>query len=369
MTDHETTDHGPGTALVPSSGDGHELLPASLIRDADQFDNPGLPAHIHRLADDDPKAAKRAERQVVALFTLSMISALVFLVCYFAVPDEATFFFPGVGIAKSQNVVLGLSMGFSIFFIGIGAVHWAKTLMSDEEVVEERHLQASTTEQRAKAAKVVSEGVESTQMGRRPMLKYTLGGAVGLFILPIGLQVVGSLGSTDVAQLKTTLWDPKNNDGKPIRLMRDPEMTPIKLQDVTLGSVFHVMPETLQKYIDEGKEVLEQKAKAAVILIRLDPNDINVQKEKDWGIDGTVAYSKICTHVGCAVGLYEQQTHHLLCPCHQSTFDLTEDCNVIFGPAKRPLPQLKIIVDDAGYLVAPQGFLEPVGPSFWERAR
>ena len=174
----------------------------------------------------------------------------------------------------------------------------------------------------------------------------------------------------NVEELRETIWDPiKYNNGKPVRLMRDPEMTPIRLDEVTLGSVFHVMPETLQKYIDEGKHVLEAKAKAAVILIRLEPELIKVQKAKDWGVDGAVAYSKICTHVGCAVGLYEQQTHHLLCPCHQSTFDLTEDCAVIFGPAKRPLPQLKITVDDAGYLVAPQGFQEPVGPSFWERAR
>jgi ubiquinol-cytochrome c reductase iron-sulfur subunit len=369
MTDHETTAHGDGSELVPSSGDGHELLPASLIRGADQFENPGLPPHIHRIGDDDPKAAKRAERQVVTLFSLSMVAAIVFLVAYFAIPQDATFFFPGIGQASTLNIVLGLSLGISIFFIGIGAVHWAKTLMSDEEVVEERHLQASSAQDRAKAVKVVVDGVESTQLNRRPMLKYTLGGALGLFILPIGLQVVGSLGPTDVEQLKRTIWDPVNNGGKPIRLMRDPEMTPIKLEDVTLGSVFHVMPETLQKYIDEGKGVLEAKAKAAVILIRLDPQDIQVQQEKDWGIEGTVAYSKICTHVGCAVGLYEQQTHHLLCPCHQSTFDLTNNCNVIFGPAKRPLPQLKIIVDDAGYLVAPQGFQQPVGPSFWERAR
>ena len=127
------------------------------------------------------------------------------------------------------------------------------------------------------------------------------------------------------------------------------------------------MPETLQPYIDEQRHVLEAKAKAAVILIRLNPDDIKVQKAKDWGVDGIVAYSKICTHVGCPVGLYEQQTHHLLCPCHQSTFDLTEDCKVIFGPAKRPLPQLQITVDDEGYLVAPEGFHEAVGPSFWER--
>jgi len=367
MNDNETTDTGAGSALAHGSGSGAVERHADAA--ADLFENPGLPPHVHRAADDDPAAAKRAERQVATLFGLSMLATLVFLVSYFAIPDEATFFFPGIGKAKTQNVVLGLSLGFAIFLIGIGAVHWAKTLMSDEEIVEERHVQASTAQERAKAVQVVATGVESTQMNRRPVLKYTLGGALGLFALPLGLQVAGSLGPVTVDELKHTIWDPKDNGGKPIRLMRDPEMTPIRLDEVTLGSVFHVMPETLQKYIDEGKHVLEAKAKAAVILIRLEPELIKVQKAKDWGVDGAVAYSKICTHVGCAVGLYEQQTHHLLCPCHQSTFDLTEDCAVIFGPAKRPLPQLKITVDDAGYLVAPQGFQEPVGPSFWERAR
>ena len=103
-----------------------------------------------------------------------------------------------------------------------------------------------------------------------------------------------------------------------------------------------------------------------MILVRLDEAKIKSERQRQWGVDGIVAYSKICTHVGCPVGLYEQQTHHLLCPCHQSTFDMTDDCKVIFGPAKRPLPQLKISVDDEGYLVADQGFKRPVGPSFWE---
>ena len=111
MNDNETTDQGTSTSLVPASGDGHDLLPASLIRGVDQFENPGLPPHVHRAADDDPAAAKRAERQVATMFGLSMLATLVFLVSYFAIPDEATFFFPGIGIAKTQNVVLGLSLG------------------------------------------------------------------------------------------------------------------------------------------------------------------------------------------------------------------------------------------------------------------
>ena len=110
---------------------------------------------------------------------------------------------------------------------------------------------------------------------------------------------------------------------------------------------------------------MEARAKAAVLLIRIDPALLS-EKSRPGAYEGNVAYSKICTHLGCPVALYEQRTHHLLCPCHQSTFDLTQDCKVIFGPAKRPLPQLPITVDDEGYLVAKAGFGEPVGPSFWE---
>jgi ubiquinol-cytochrome c reductase iron-sulfur subunit len=84
-------------------------------------------------------------------------------------------------------------------------------------------------------------------------------------------------------------------------------------------------------------------------------------------VSGILCYSKICTHVGCPISLWEQQTHHLLCPCHQSTFDLADNGKVIFGPAGRSLPQLPITVDSEGYLVAQSDFREPVGPSYWER--
>jgi ubiquinol-cytochrome c reductase iron-sulfur subunit len=162
-----------------------------------------------------------------------------------------------------------------------------------------------------------------------------------------------------VELLSHTLWK------KGTRLARDPDGSPIKASDVTLGSVFHVIPEGLQD-LEHGK--LEEKAKAAVLLMRLKPEDLNEEEsKKDWSYNGIVAYSKICTHMGCPVALYEQRTHHLLCPCHQSTFDLTQNCKVIFGPAKRPLPQLAITVDDEGYLVAKAPFSEAVGPSFWER--
>ena len=132
---------------------------------------------------------------------------------------------------------------------------------------------------------------------------------------------------------KNTLWE------KGTRLARDPDGTPIKASDVTLGSVFHVIPAGLED-LEHGK--LEEKAKAAVLLMRLKPEELVVSEHrKDWNYEGIVAYSKICTHVGCPVALYEQQTHHLLCPCHQSQFDIKHEATVIFGPAKRRCPNCR----------------------------
>jgi ubiquinol-cytochrome c reductase iron-sulfur subunit len=322
-----------------------------------RFADPGLPPHVHRMADGDEKAARRAEKQVATLFTISILATLLFIVAYFAIPNDLFTYVPYIGEAALSNLVLGVTLGVSLLCIGLGAVHWAKTLMPDEEVVELRHPQRSSDASRQGAVEGIYAGGESAQLGRRPLIKYTLGGALGLFAIPLVVQMVGGLGPLPGNWLSTTMWR------KGLRLMRDPEMLPIKASDVTIGSVYHVLPEG----IDQQPNVLEQKAKAAVLLMRLDPSDLKVAKARDWGYQGIVAYSKICTHVGCPVGLYEQQTHHLLCPCHQSTFDVTQDCKVIFGPAKRPLPQLKITVDNEGYLVADAAFHEAVGPSFWER--
>ena len=110
-----------------------------------------------------------------------------------------------------------------------------------------------------------------------------------------------------------------------MRLAHDPEGTPIRAADVTLGSAVHVIPEALADLSHE-EGYLEEKAKAIVLLMRLLPEDLNETPEKaDWSYQGIVAYSKVCTHVGCPVALYEQQTHHLLCPCHQSQFDVAKE--------------------------------------------
>lgn len=317
----------------------------------DKFQDPGLPPHRPRLADTDPRAAKRAERQVAILFGVSILGTILFFVAYFGIQLDDS-----IATLRTQNLFLGLGTAFAMFGIGIGIVHWARTLMPDHEVAEDRH-EIRPEKDRVVAEGMVDEILHETGIKRRPLIRNTLLGAMILAPLP-AIAIFRDLGPLPGDALRHTFWDAG------MRLTQDPTGTPLKASDITIGSAVHVIPEGL----NEAEHKLEEKAKAVVLLMRLEPSDLKPSPgREDWAYEGIVAYSKICTHVGCPVALYEQQTHHLLCPCHQSTFDLVQECKVIFGPAERPLPQLPITVDAEGYLVAQSDFLEPVGPSFWER--
>jgi ubiquinol-cytochrome c reductase iron-sulfur subunit len=113
-------------------------------------------------------------------------------------------------------------------------------------------------------------------------------------------------------------------------------------------------------------EAHEDAADSQTLLIRL-PAGVSAPGPRDWSVSGVVAFSKICTHAGCPVGLYQAETQELFCPCHQSTFSVPEGAKPTFGPATRPLPQLPIGVNDDGYVIALSDYTEPVGPGFWNR--
>jgi ubiquinol-cytochrome c reductase iron-sulfur subunit len=344
---------------VSTHGNGHDNGHDVVVREGDgfpeRFENPGFESHHPRMGDLDEKANKKSERIVVALFTISILGTLFFLVAYFV-------WTPGTnpGSMRSSNLALGLSLAFALLGIGTAAIHWAKSLMNDHEKAEERHGLTSDAETRAAAIEVLKDGAKDSAIGRRGILKGAMITALAIFPLPIVLAFIGNIGEDwNISQLKHTMWR------KGTRLTTDPVGRPVKASDVTIGSVWHIIPEGLEK----TAHPLDEKAKAVVLLLRLDPRDIKAEQGKGWSYDGILAFSKICTHVGCPVALYEQQTHHLLCPCHQSTFDVADGAKVVFGPAKRPLPQLPITVDDEGYLVAQSDFHQPVGPSFWERLK
>ena len=168
MSDQVTPTSGSASgAGTVSLDEGHHVGTGGLPA---VFENPGLPPHVHRAADDDPKAAKRAERQVAVLFTLSILGTLGFIVSYFAIDRTTSVFLPFVGLTNLLNVMLGVTLGISLLGIGFGAVHWAKTLMSDEEVVEERHAIRSSDESRDKVVAALADGAESAQLARRPLI-------------------------------------------------------------------------------------------------------------------------------------------------------------------------------------------------------
>lgn len=340
--------------------------PGLAVAVPDPVHNPGLPPHRERMTDTDPASMQRAVRTVYTLFYLSIAGSIWAIAAYMLFPIESG----RIVDIRNNNMFIGLGIALALLAIGIGAIHWSKAVMSDKEFVEPRHATRGRDTTREAAIKAFADADADSGFGRRVMIRNSLIAALVASVVP-GVVLFRGLAPFNspeephagdpVYLLEHTMW----KEG--MRLAHDPSGEPIRAADLTLGSAVHVIPEALAE-MGHGEGYLDEKAKAIVLLVRLLPEQLTESEErKEWSYNGIVAYSKVCTHVGCPVALYEQQTHHLLCPCHQSQFDVTDHAKVIFGPAARPLPQLPITVDDEGYLVARSDFLEPVGPSFWER--
>ena len=358
---NETDTH---TSLEPH-GESH--VPAHA---AEPIADPGLPAHHWRPTDVDPKAEKRAERQIAAMFVAAMVFSVLFVVAYFAfgVGDNWDTW-AGMG---ASTVSLGVTLGMALLLIGIGIIHLARKLMSDVEMVEMRHPGASPPEDRAATIEALTAGLDESGIGRRPLVRNTLLGSMAVLGLPaiVLLRDLAPGSTLDISKLAHTIWEPG------MRLVRDVVGPPIRPSEIEVGDLINAAPEALFPTEENGYEEIEgaqlqaDKAKGAIIIVRMDPDELTAATQPgEWTVDGIICYSKICTHVGCPISLYERTTHHVLCPCHQSTFDLADGAKVIFGPAARPLPQLPLMVDGEGYLVAQSDFNEPIGASFWEREK
>jgi len=304
--------------------DNHDNLPAETPDDGsprEPIANPGLPAHVWRPTDVDPKAEKRAERQVSFMFLLSTVCVVLFVVAYFSLSigeDPDTF----IGLGAS-NVALGVTLGLALLLIGIGVIQWARKLMADHEIVEYRHPAASSEEDRAVTLEALSDGLAESGIGRRPLVRNSLLGAVGILAVP-AVVMLRDLGPTPNqvadsgelgAGLEHTVW----TEG--MRVTRDVVGTPIRVSDMEIGDLLNGEPGILFETDEEGEPLVEgaalqvAKSKAAVILVRIEPDDITAAADREnWSVDGILCYSKICTHVGCPISLYERSTLHLLRP-------------------------------------------------------
>src|SRR6476661_986068 len=337
------------TAVPPEPG------AVALVSDAEEFQG-----HIEGLPPDDPMVVvhgRRAERVVAACFIIAFIARCGFVAAYVGLGVHT------VDKTLRSNLALGFSLSVTLLALGLGTLIWVRHLMPNVEVTQQRHDLRSDEKQRQATEAYFKEGTANSQFVKRPLVRRTLMlGRLPLLAAPVVL--LRDLGPQPGTSLRHTVWSPGR------RLLVQGTNQPITpAQFSAPGSMITIVP-------DGYEDDQDALTKAAVILIKFRPGELHIPTRHqgstlvgtmNWTVDNIVAYSKICTHVGCPVALYEQTTHHILCPCHQSTFEATTGATVIFGPAARPLPQLPLTTDAQGYLVSKSDFTEPVGPSFWER--
>jgi ubiquinol-cytochrome c reductase iron-sulfur subunit len=260
--------------------------------------------------------------------------------------------FGGFGLAAAyaaggQPQVEGALLFVTLTGIGVGIATWGKYLFPNGPYEQEREPLTSSDEEREALARSMERG--SADLSRRRFLRRLMiaaGGALGVALL----FPIRSLGPNPDDVLEHTLW----TDGA--RLV-DMFGHPVAPSSVAVGGVITVFPEGAVG-----------DATSQALLIHAGPEPVVTRPGREtWSPDGFLAFSKVCTHAGCPVGLYQHSTNQLVCPCHQSLFNVLEGARVVFGPAPRALPQLPLAVDGGGFLVAQHDFDEAVGPSFWDR--
>lgn len=274
----------------------------------------------------------RAARLVAVTFVVAIVACVALLVVYVQGGDT-----------QWEGGLLAVAFGA----VGLGLGIWVRRIVGPQVVVEEREGMDSDEEHRQAFEQIYHEALGEARVGgRRRFLIRLLAGAGGTLGLAL-LVPLRSLGPGPEDELFRTAWR------RGVRLV-DAEGEPVRADAIVEDQVITVFPEGAEDLAD---------AQAVVVGARsLDRSTLPVP---DGVVETTVCYSKICTHAGCPVGLYRASEGELLCPCHQSTFDVNNGARVKSGPAGRPLPQLPIGVDDEGYLVALSDFSSPVGPSFW----
>ena len=275
-----------------------------------------------------PTRERTIERTAAASFVLAAAAGLGLMLVYWR---------------GGQPQLEGLLLGVTFGGVAVGLVLWANGLMHSGPFVEQREQLVADPEE----AEALRADLERHGITRRPLLRRTLllaAGAIGA----AALFPVRSLGPKPGRTLLRTRWSSKARvvtlDGSPVR----PD-------DVPLDGLLTVFPEG-----DAGG------ADSQVVMVRAPADRLELPPERLAGtVDGIVAFSKVCTHAGCPVGLYEASSHELLCPCHQSAFDVLRGARPVSGPAAWPLPQLPVEVDAGGVLRSTGDFSEPVGPGWW----
>lgn len=242
----------------------------------------------------------------------------------------------------------GAGLFVALGALAAGVIGWALGALPQEQVANHLGDYPSDPKARAGAAAALEHGLD--ELDRHGFLLKFLFGAFGTLALA-ALFPLRSLGPGFGKGLYKTKWS------KGARLVLE-DGRPVRASDLAVGSVMTVFPDG---HIGD--------ASSQTLLLRLPPGIIEASPDRrSWSPQGYAAFSKVCTHAGCPVGLYLASKYQLLCPCHQSVFDVVAQAKPISGPAARPLPQLPLQIAAGGYLQAQSDYQEPIGPGFWQRS-
>ncbi len=285
--------------------------------------------------------SRRAELIVALLLLLAALAAAGFVVAY-----------GELSVAALPNELLGGCIALSLALLALALAIFAQRLVPNEELVDD-YPEEHPAQQR-EVAEIIEHG--GSLITRKQLLLGAgslAGGAIGAAALTPALSL-GPLWYT--APLFRAPWHAG-------RRLVDEHGAPLVAALVEEGSFYTAFPEGADRE-DIG---------SPVVVVRVAPSQLRLPAARaGWAPFGILAFSKICTHAGCAVALYRKPTFRVLepepalvCPCHYSTFNPATGGSVIFGPAGRPLPQLPLRIDASGHLRAAGNFSGPVGPSWW----
>jgi len=298
------------------------------------------PGGGHDLVESGPRNPS-AELAVAALFLLSAASAIGFIVVYSLERFEA------------QHELLGITLAGAFGFLGTALIVLARRVLPSEEL-EDEYPEAEHPQEGIETAKLIEEsGSSITRKGLLTAAGGTAGGAIGLAALTPALSL-GPWFHTE--PLYRTPW-------RAGRRLVDREGKPYRAEEIERETFYTAFPEGAS----------QRSLGSMLVVIRVEPDRLRLPRGRaDWAPEGILAFSKVCTHAGCAVGLYRKPTYPptqpppgLVCPCHYSTFDPALGGEVVFGPAGRPLPQLPLAVDGKGQLRARGNFSHAIGPAWW----
>jgi len=372
------SEHNPHEGLTPE--DIRQMTPEEAMIAGAEIDGIHIVHRRDRFPIRGTKAEKRAERGVALAFLISAAAGVGFIVAFIVVPFK--WHLPGTPQNfKFYTPALGGLLAIMLLFLGIGLVLWAKWLMPEEETIQDRHDEPSSDADKLLTEAALIQGLEDTGLPRRSLILRSLGLAGGALATVPLIALVGGMIKKPGDALFKTLYKPRPDDpayaatkGRIPIVYSDFRL--VSPDDLAPGGLVTVFPGVREETEDGYNGVTD--ASSPTLIIRLRPGQkVKARKGQagfGWPTENPeyLAFSKICTHAGCPASLYEQQTSRLLCPCHQSQFQVLEDAKPVFGPATRSLPKLPLGVytgeDGRQYFMALSDYKEPIGPGFWERS-